>query len=245
MLEYALLFSVAVSTSLLTAIVGIGGGVLLLGILAVVVSPAILLPAHAFAQLSSNFSRALFYRNFVWWRQVCWQVIGVSCGAVIAYFSFGTLDEDLWNILLGSYLFFIVLLNRLSLFKVVSSSKNIFRNLFFIPIGLFQGWLAVSVGISGPFQIPFLRKLGISHVSLIGTLAAMNSWAHISRVFVYTKQGLMTQQVALLAFILALGALIGSWLGHRVRNRFTSRVLAVALDLLLVVLGMRMIWRSL
>lgn len=70
---------IAVLTSTLTAVTGIGGGSLLIASMPGFLPNAAIIPVHAIVQLFSNLSRALFaYKN------VCWNyVIGFLAGSVL------------------------------------------------------------------------------------------------------------------------------------------------------------------
>ena len=58
-----ILIVVSYFTSALTAIVGVGGGIFLIGVMASFLSPAIVIPIHATVQLGSNAGRAALMRR--------------------------------------------------------------------------------------------------------------------------------------------------------------------------------------
>jgi len=67
-LALVLLLSLAAFiTSSITAAMGVGGGVLLLALMAQVVPPAILIPLHGAAQLMSNTNRVLVQHKHINW----------------------------------------------------------------------------------------------------------------------------------------------------------------------------------
>nr|WP_321281256.1 TSUP family transporter [uncultured Vibrio sp.] len=55
-------------TSMVAAIIGFGGGMLLIAILPVFLSPALVIPIHGLVQLASNSSRMLFSLKHVRWQ---------------------------------------------------------------------------------------------------------------------------------------------------------------------------------
>ncbi len=67
MINDILLILVASATSTLTAITGIGGGMMLIAIMPGFLPPAAIVPVHATVQLFSNSSRALFGWQFLRW----------------------------------------------------------------------------------------------------------------------------------------------------------------------------------
>ena len=73
-------------TSIITATIGIGGGVLLLATMATVMPLAALIPVHGLVQLGTNGSRAFMTRQHTDWNMVKWFVAGALIGAVMASF---------------------------------------------------------------------------------------------------------------------------------------------------------------
>ncbi|RAU18336.1 hypothetical protein DN062_08890 [Nitrincola tibetensis] len=57
----------AAITSTITASIGIGGGILLLAIMALVISPAAIIPVHGIGELGSNFNRVILTLKHVDW----------------------------------------------------------------------------------------------------------------------------------------------------------------------------------
>ncbi len=62
----------ALFASALSAIVGMGGGVILLAVMALVLSPQLVVPLHGVVQLASNTTRTI-----VFLRHVNWTLVGV------------------------------------------------------------------------------------------------------------------------------------------------------------------------
>ena len=79
-----LLILTSTLTSMLTAAMGIGGGVLLLAVMATIVPPAALIPVHGLVQLGSNGNRALLTREYIDWSLLRLFFGGALIGAVIA-----------------------------------------------------------------------------------------------------------------------------------------------------------------
>ena len=87
----ALLLATSFFTSLMTVTLGIGGGALLLAVLAVFLPPAALIPVHGVVQLGSNVGRAVLFI-----RHICWSVVpGFTLGAVIGVTVGGRIAVDL------------------------------------------------------------------------------------------------------------------------------------------------------
>lgn len=81
-----LLIVSAAGTSFVTAAMGIGGGVMLLAILASVLPAAALIPVHGLVQLGSNGNRAIMTRQHIDWCMVKSFSAGALLGAFAASF---------------------------------------------------------------------------------------------------------------------------------------------------------------
>ena len=86
LLDSSLLILTAGLTSLITAAMGIGGGVLLLAIMATIVPVTALIPVHGLVQLGSNGNRAWMTRQHTDWALVKRFILGAVLGALIASF---------------------------------------------------------------------------------------------------------------------------------------------------------------
>ena len=61
------LFTAALATSILSAIVGMAGGITLLAVMLLFLEPLVAIPLHGVVQLVSNGSRTWFQRHHVSW----------------------------------------------------------------------------------------------------------------------------------------------------------------------------------
>ena len=78
---FLLLVLASLITSFMTAAFGIGGGVVLIVIMAMLVPPAALIPIHGIIQLGSNGGRAVIMARDVIWRPMIPFVVGALIGA--------------------------------------------------------------------------------------------------------------------------------------------------------------------
>ena len=73
-------------TSMMTATLGIGGGVLLLAVMAGTMPVSALIPVHGLVQLGSNGNRALMTVKHIDWRMLKYFSLGAIAGAFLASF---------------------------------------------------------------------------------------------------------------------------------------------------------------
>ncbi|MCD8550059.1 MAG: sulfite exporter TauE/SafE family protein [Shewanella xiamenensis] len=73
-------------TAFFTACFGIGGGVMLLGVMAQVLPPQVIIPLHGVVQLGSNLGRAL-----LGWQHIQWRIIRVFLPGALIGAALGSL----------------------------------------------------------------------------------------------------------------------------------------------------------
>ena len=73
-------------TSMMTATLGIGGGVLLLAVMAGTMPVSALIPVHGLVQLGSNGNRALMTAKHIDWNMLKYFSLGAIVGAFFASF---------------------------------------------------------------------------------------------------------------------------------------------------------------
>ena len=70
-------------TSMVSAIIGMGGGIMLISIMGPFFPPNILIPIHGIIQFGSNTSRSLAFRQFINWKMVLPFILGTVLGAAV------------------------------------------------------------------------------------------------------------------------------------------------------------------
>ena len=73
-MTFAVLALAALATSILSAVVGMAGGITLLSVMLLAVEPLVAIPLHGVVQLVSNSSRAVIQRG-----HLRWDIIGRFC----------------------------------------------------------------------------------------------------------------------------------------------------------------------
>lgn len=94
-------------TSMITASLGAGGGVLLLVLMASWMPPAAIIPVHGMIQLGSNVGRAALT-----WRHVDWRVIaaflpGVIAGAALGAWLLVNLPAHIWQLTIALFVLYL------------------------------------------------------------------------------------------------------------------------------------------
>jgi len=224
------LIGASFGTSFLTAAFGIGGGAVLLGILASLMPPAALIPVHGVVQLGSNTGRAVIMRRHlstgVFAAFGAGSLIGVSLGGLIAV----DLPPAGVQIGVGAFILWSVLAKP--------------------PAFLAQsGWLAGTVssfltmffGATGPFVAAYIKTLGLDRMTFVATHAACMTAQHLLKVLAFGLLGFaFGPWIVLICGMVACG-FAGTVVGKRVLMRINDKLFGRVLNAILIVLAVRLI----
>lgn len=204
-----LLFVISCLTSLLAALIGFGGGMLLIALLPLFLPAAAIVPVHGLTQLASNSSRTLFSPQDVLWPLIPGFLLGSLLGVGVFGWFWTQLPVQYLPVFIGLYL----LLNlwHPGFQRLMSKYENV------IWIGFLQSGLSLFVGATGPLSTSLLVKLSTDQNKVIVTAAMMMSISHLLKVLVFGFIGFayLDYQWPLLALIT--GAIAGSFLGAKIR----------------------------
>jgi uncharacterized protein len=226
--EAIVLILAALLTSMLSGVVGMGGGVVLLGVMASVLPAASVVPLHGVVQLGSNLTRTVVFLKHVNWRifryYAPFMVVGVGLATLV--WSGDKLGG--FKPVIG--LFIIV-------FLVSRRYKPAWRNppiLVYPVLGLCTGFLALFVGATGPFIAPFFLRDDLDKEGVIATKAVCQSAGHVMKIPAFLALGFdfMAHTELLLALVLMviLGTLTGKkLLSYLKQETFTRLFIAILL----------------
>lgn len=223
----------AVFTSAVTALVGLGGGIMLLAVLIIFIPVEVAIPVHGVAQWVSNISRTAFGFSHVRWELVWRFAVGALIGAVMGTLAIPYIPFEYLPILLG---LFILVMTWWS--HDVKSAKP--HGTFFT-LGIVQTALSFFLGATGPLAYPLLLRRNLDRHAVAVTAGAMISFMHLGKVIGYAIQGAPIAHYAVAIGVMALGVIGGSFVGTRLRHRLPETAFRIAAKALLTILAVRMI----
>lgn len=226
---WALLAS-SFAASFITASFGIGGGMLLLTVMASLMPPAALIPTHGVIQLGSNLGRAT-----IMWRHILWpslpafgfgSLIGAGLGGVVVV----NIPPALVQVGIGLFV----------IWSVLARAPGVVRDRPFA-VGITSSFLTMFFGASGLFVAVFTRAQGIHRHAYIATHAALMSVQHGLKTAVFILLGFsFAEWWGLIAAMTAAG-LVGTLAGGRLLRRIDERIFSKMLSVLLILLSLRLI----
>lgn len=220
-------------SSLITAAFGIGGGGLLLAVMATLVPTAALIPVHGVVQLGSNAGRVLMFLRDVYWPALPVFALGTLAGTLAGGLVVVELPAAAVQIGIGCFV----------IWTVLARPPRWLREMPFVS-GLISSFLTMFFGATGLFVASFTKSLALGRHAHVATHAALMTLQHGLKVLVFGLLGFaFGTWWAVIALMIAAGAL-GTWTGRNVLNRIDDRRFGLALNALLILISLRLIWQG-
>ena len=218
-------------SSFITVAFGIGGGAVLLAVLATLMPPAALIPVHGVVQLGSNATRGAMPLRYVSWRALP----GFAVGSVIGVATGGVLVVDLPPafIQVGVGLFIV--------WSVLARPPAWLRR--WPPLtGAVSSFLTMFFGATGTFVATYVKSLGLERHGHVATHAALMTMQHLLKVLTFGLLGFaFGPWLIVIAGMIVAGA-AGTLAGRLLLTRLSDRIFRRALDIVLLLIALRLIW---
>ena len=229
LLPVAAFLSSAVSGTL-----GLGGGLMLIAVMAALLPAAVVVPVHGAVQLASNSTR-----TFALLRDVRWPLVGLYAPpmAIGAWLGVGLYrgEELPWfKPAIGAVVLASLVLER-------SGATRRIPSWTLVPAGLLGGFLTITVGATGPYLAAVLVGGIPERRQLVATQAAIQTFGHFLKIPAFAAVGFPWRDQLTLIVPLVLCVAAGTLLGTRLLARLPERAFRRALRVLLGVLGLRLI----
>ena len=229
-----ILLTMSYAGSLITVAFGIGGGALLLAVMAVLMPPLALIPVHGVVQLGSNLGRAVIFARHTLWAILPWFIVGSAVGVAIGGSIAVTIEPWLVQSGVGLFIIWSVLARPprwLSRWPVIT--------------GLIASFLSMFFGATGVFVANFSKALTLPRHRYVATHATLMTVQHLLKSIAFFTLGFAFG--SWLPFMIAMIAtgLLGTMTGNLVLRRMSDARFNHALNFVLVVIAVRLIWSGL
>lgn len=235
----ACMLLVGVIAGAVTTVAGMGGGLVLLLVLAALLDdPLQALVLSSPALLVGNLHRTWSMRHAADW----WVVAPLALGAVPAAFLVALWVADAPVAVIRWGMLGVALLAAVRGLGMVTWSPP---RRWAVPVGIAAGAVQSTAGGSGVLLAPYLMGRGLSGRGYVATMAAVAVMLHVSRLSAFGAGGLVDLSVLVLGAAIALSIVVGNALGMRVASWMDARAqrraqVAVLLGTaLLAAVGMR------
>jgi uncharacterized membrane protein YfcA len=207
----------ALLTSVLSAIVGMAGGITLLAIMLLFMDPLEAIPLHGVIQLASNGSRTWIQRSHVRWPWVLrYSALLLPVGVVGLAFARHLPPAEL-KAIIGLFVLVATWLPGALLLGAHPDRIDPGRRFFLL--GAVVGGLNMAIGATGPLIAPFFLNLGLTRFELIGTKAACQAAGHLAKIGLFGAAGFAFGDHALLLAVMLPMVVVGTSMGSRILHR--------------------------
>jgi uncharacterized membrane protein YfcA len=233
--DLTILVSMSAFTSMMTAAVGIGGGVLLLAIMAQMIPVQALIPVHGLVQLGSNGNRAYMTRQYIDWQMSRLFIMGAVLGAGISVWIVVQLPLDMIRLCVAFFILFLVWGPKPKA-MILSNSKLVFA-------GAMTTIISAFVGATGPLVAAFVHRQNMGKLPTVATFAACMSFQHLLKALVFMSVGFVFQDWLLVVLLMIASGALGTWVGLYVLKSLSADVFKQLFRWVVTLLALRLCWQ--
>ncbi|HET9159620.1 MAG TPA: sulfite exporter TauE/SafE family protein [Caulobacteraceae bacterium] len=232
----AFLLTVIFATAVLTGVFGLAGGLVLMGVLALVLPVRAAFITHGLVQIVANGSRAVLHRKHIRWGVLGFYITGsVLAGIIVAAVSYAP-SKPLLYLLLG-------LTPGLVWLPRKSLSLDAQRPAHAFVCGLTVTGLNLLAGVAGPLLDIFFVRTKLTRHQIVATKAATQVFSHLAKVVVYGAPllnlgtGVPGMPPVWLFLVAAPLSILGAIVGGKILDRLTDKGFIQTTRILVTVIG--------
>ena len=245
-MELSILIISAFITSSISAVLGMGGGIILLGIMAILIPEGYMVIAlHGVIQLVSNTTRTYVFKKHLKKDLVKEFSIGVFFGVMLSVviiiiliqlFQVSSANEikvEILKPLIGLFIIWYLFLKGPKKEKQIGS---------FVPVGAISGLSSIFVGATGPLIAPFFLSKNLLKENIIANKAACQMITHLTKIplFIYFfNVNYIDSYAVLLPLILAV--FLGTNFGKKILSFIPEELFKKLFKLALFIIAIKLI----
>ena len=229
---YFLIF-VSMVTSFITAAFGIGGGAVLIGLLALKLPPFALLPIHGIVQIGSNFGRTVIFIKEIKKDVLIPFTLGTILGSSLGGTFFIQIDPWLLQLIVAMF----ILWSVFGKIPAIGASHITFG-------GMFSGFLTMFFGASGTLVAGMVKTMKLEPVNHLATHSALMTIQHLIKVVIFGFVGFAYGEYFFLITGMIISGFIGTLVGKKVLIKFGKKYFQVVLNTILTLIALNLIWNA-
>lgn len=233
-LSMLILTAAAVVCSVISGMTGMGGGTILLAIIASMVPTEFVVPLHGTVQLISNSTRLTLFFKHIRWNIIVFFLIGIVPGAVLGILIFEMLDKNIVKLLMGFFILAITWLPK-------SHTERASSFALFLPIGFVSGFIGIFFGAIGPFIAPFFMRKDIFKEQLVATKAACQAISHVIKIILFGLIGINVFANWPLLIALSIAVILGTIIGKKLLGKLSDKAFKRIFKILLTIIALRIV----
>lgn len=235
---HIILILVAILTSVISAVAGMGGGILLLSIMTFFLTLDVIIPIHGVVQFTSNSSRVYFLRKHTLKKilipYLIFSIIGVYFAVV---FKKSILLDRHWILLIITTMIFYTLFKpkKLPHFHIPFWAFGI--------VGLINGFLGILIGSVGPFLAVFFLRDDLTKEEVIANKAFCQFFVHLLKIPAFISLGFNYSEYWLLWAPMIVSSIIGTKLGVGYLKKMDDQIFRKIYRAALLFAGIRLAYK--
>ena len=237
----------AFATSIISGIIGMGGGILLLATMLSFLSHAETIPAHGAVQLVSNGTRLLVFLRHIDVKTVLRFAAGALPGSIIGGLLLVWLRKDhidttepYFKIAIGLYV--LITTFRPIAKRPASNESAPPRISTFTLLGGLAGVLGLTIGAIGPLIAPAFLHAGFVKERMIATKAVCQMIIHLLKVPIFLASGLVDYtKLGQLIVVMSLMVIPGTLIGKKILKRVDERAFVILFKLAMLLAGLKVL----
>ena len=234
-----LIAGVALAASIITAVAGVGGAIVLSFVLTPLLGPAALVQTISVAMLINNATKINVFRKGIDWAQCLFVAACAAPGCVIGSLVYSQLSEWAITVVLGSFLIGIVIAKWLIPENAGLWPKPVVGIASFV-----YGTLTGTTIGGGILLLPILMGTGLTGMALIGTDAACGLAMHLVKTIVFGSNGVLTAKYAVVGVLIGVVMIPGAYIARAILRRIPLRVHERIIDAVIIAGGMSFLARA-
>lgn len=246
-MEIIILIISAFITSSISAVLGMGGGIILLGIMAIMIPNGYMVIAlHGIIQLISNTTRTYVFRKYLKKDLIKEFTFGALLGSglsaiiiflLIRFYGVNSASEikfDFLKPIIGLFIIWYLFFKKKN---KVRKSKS------FTKVGGISGLASIFVGATGPLIAPFFLNSDLTKQSIIANKAACQMITHLTKVplFIFFFNVNYYQEYKIL-FPLVIAVFIGTNFGKKILDIIPEKIFKILFKAALFLIAIRLIF---
>ena len=236
----ALITVAAFFTSMLTAMVGAGGGTALLLLMLYVMPAGQVVPVHGGIQLASNLTRVVLFWRHMHWPAIRRFVLPMPVGVYLGLELYGLLSAAGLQLVIASF----VMLSLLVKVPASSEPSGLPAWVYYVS-GFFIGAGNILVGVLAPILGAILRFENLPKERLVGTLGFFGFAGNIFKITGFAVVGFAFAPHAPTIICAALATVAGTYVGKRLLSGLSSKRFTTLFRIVLACLAAKLVWDAL
>ncbi len=233
--HFWLLVLTSFTASAISGAFAIGGGFLMLAVIAAFLPVSSVVPMHSVLMLGTSVGRWWFFWPFIQWRIVVPFVLGCAIGAPLGARVYLTLPEMVIALVVGIFM--------LGAVWMPPVPWNIpLRHPFFV-VGIVHSFLSAMFSFGGIMQ-PIMMRTALDKMQIIATLAVSLLFMNLAKIGGYVMFGFDFRPYLLLIGTAMVAGVAGAGVGRQLAERVPEEKFRLVFKAIMTVLAARLLYRA-